>query len=553
MAPAEVTKALEAAAAAPSDSRVKLYRDLLEDIINSGTPEDQIATNLKEWADAVLSASLGIVSSRPLLVSLILNLSKLSADNVVEVGRYLLTKLDGQSTTYEEQEALLREKLSDAYEAQEDYTAAANTLQGIHLFTSQRQISDEARVRLWIRTVRLYLEDDDTVAAEQVLNRIKNLSSTTQTWADHPDLKLHYQLSQARILDARRKFLDASVEYYTVSTSPAVTENDRLQALSAAIKTAILAPAGPQRSKTLGKLYRDERSASTQEYAILEKMFLDRLLSAKEVDAFATSLMPHQLAQTADGSTVMAKAVIEHNLLAVSKLYENISTTALARLLGLKDNNDDNNNGDNNIGDHNNGDNNIGDHNNGDHNIGDHNNGDNNTGDNNNGDSNNGNNNTGDKNRGDNNHGDNNNGDHNNGDNNNGNNNNGDNHNGDNHNDDNNNNNNNDDNNSGDNKNDDDDKGSQKMPVPGSSTTRTAAEKAEDYAARMVEQGRLKATIDQIDGVIFFEVCEGLRPGAKDSELRKWDQGVRGLVEEVERCATSISEAFPELTASVAT
>jgi COP9 signalosome complex subunit 4 len=191
-------------------------------------------------------------------------------------------------------------------------------------------------------------------------------------------------------------------------------EEDRRQALSAAIKTAILAPAGPQRSRTLAKLYKDERSLETEEYGILENMFLDRLLSTAEVEAFASTLAPHQLATTADGSTVLSKAVTEHNLLATSRLYENITTAALAEILGLKDGKDE-----------------------------------------------------------------------------------------------------------------------------------TAAERAEDYAARMVEQGRLRGEIDQIAGVIVFETIPGVELQGPTRDLREWDYKVQGLVEDVERCAAGLSESFP--------
>lgn len=66
-------------------------------------------------------------------------------------------------------------------------------------------------------------------------------------------------------------------------------------------------------------------------------MYLDRLLSRDEVAAFAKTLQPHQLATTADGSTVLEKAVIEHNLLGVSRIYANISIAGLAALLGLSE------------------------------------------------------------------------------------------------------------------------------------------------------------------------------------------------------------------------
>ena len=53
-----------------------------------------------------------------------------------------------------------------------------------------------------------------------------------------------------------------------------------------------------------------------------------------QVDAFAEGLHVHQRAMTADGSTVLERAMIEHNLAAASKLYMNIYSEELGQLLG---------------------------------------------------------------------------------------------------------------------------------------------------------------------------------------------------------------------------
>lgn len=274
-------------------------------------------------------------------------------------------------------------------------------------------MSDDAKVRIWIRIVRLYLEEDDTTNAESFLNRVKNMPTKIQD----PELKLHFQLSQARISDFNRRFLDASQQYLNLSLSGDIEEGDRLQALSAAIICAVLGPAGPQRSRTLSRLYKDDRSSSLDVYNILEKIFMDRLLTAGEVKAFAEKLVPHQLAVTADGSTVLGRAVIEHNLLAASRLYENIHVEELGNILGLE-----------------------------------------------------------------------------------------------------------------------------------ASGDLSAGERAEAYAARMLEQGRLKGTIDQIKGVIYFDSgIPGVGPTAEAAgrSLRAWDAGVQNLAEEVESVAASIIDEFP--------
>ncbi|KAJ5462498.1 hypothetical protein N7530_010703 [Penicillium desertorum] len=66
----------------------------------------------------------------------------------------------------------------------------------------------------------------------------------------------------------------------------------------------------------------------------------------------------------------------------------------------------------------------------------------------------------------------------------------------------------------------------------------------------MVEQGRLRGRIDQIDGVVSFdaETVGGASAGASNgTKLRQWDLGVQGLTEDIERVATSIADQFPNL------
>jgi len=132
---------------------------------------------------------------------------------------------------------------------------------------------------------------------------------------------------------------------------------------SAAVTCAVLAPAGPNRSRILASLYRDERSTELPTYNILSKMFLDHILRSAEVKEFEGTLKSHQLARIAissndqlasaipdDGataaseintstrtgpSTVLDRAVMEHNLLASSKIYNNITFRGLGALLDL--------------------------------------------------------------------------------------------------------------------------------------------------------------------------------------------------------------------------
>ncbi|KAI0545774.1 hypothetical protein F4679DRAFT_560198 [Xylaria curta] len=308
------------------------YESLMANVKSHSTPET-IVPDLKEIAGSLFSADLRVVALRTLLERFISVLRDLPRSYVtVEVGQHALDVIATQpSATFLDQVASLRELIADAHESTEDFLDAAKVLSEIPLDAAQRKVTNEERVGVWIRIVRNYLEVDDTTSAETYLNKLKQVIYTV---AD-PTLNLHFRLSQARIQDAKREFLSASSAYHDISLSPAVSEEERLHTLAMAARCAILAPAGPLRSRALGRLYKDERAVNLDEFGMLEKMFLDRLLAPAEVEKFAQGLAPHQLATTSDGSTVLAKAVVEHNLLGASRLYSNIGFEALGMLLGL--------------------------------------------------------------------------------------------------------------------------------------------------------------------------------------------------------------------------
>jgi COP9 signalosome complex subunit 4 len=409
MGSSSLAEALEAARAKPAQDKAAAYESIISDVQSSSataTSSDIIAL-----FDSIFAASLGIVPIRALVDSLLELLSNLpDNEDKIEAANHALNILSSQEASFEEQSANLRFILGTTYENESDFLAAAKVLASIPVDSSQRKHDNYQKVKLWIRITRNYLEVDDTTSAEIYLNKAKNLMYQV------PDKEqnLLFKLSQARIQDSRRDFLNAAQGYQDISLMLIIAEEERSHILSMAIKCGVLAPAGPARSKILAKLYKDERAASLEEFAILEKMFLDRLLAPEEVEKFAEGLLPHQLARTADGSTVLAKAVVEHNLLAASRLYSNIGFDDLGVLLGLD------------------------------------------------------------------------------------------------------------------------------------------GDKAEETTARMIEQGRLVGSMDQIDRIIWFEGGEAT--GEKGSgraervlrrELRRWDANVQGLTEEVEKVASALQAHYP--------
>ena len=76
------------------------------------------------------------------------------------------------------------------------------------------------------------------------------------------------------------------------------------------------------------------------------------------------------------------------------------------------------------------------------------------------------------------------------------------------------------------------------------------ADRAEAYAATMIESSRLSGSIDQIAGLIhFFPIATA--SGGKEMvdlstlDVRAWDANVAGLAEEVEKVATLLQREEP--------
>ncbi|KAI5290191.1 hypothetical protein KEM54_002252 [Ascosphaera aggregata] len=410
--------------------KAEIYLTALAAIPTLSKDDASFKSSHLKWLDRLLHESMGVAMKKQILDAWARSLSSLpTPDIIIRVAGSALQKFaafregDNElsttqatlaSTALNEVEPSVREKLASAYEATEHYSEAARVLEQIPLDAA----SNVEKARLYIRILRNYVEEEDRISAEAVLNRIKNLPSNAidERTKEGKILRIHFDLSQARILDSKRKFIDASHEYLKVSLSPVVDEGDRLQSLSAAVICAILAPAGPARSTMLSRLYKDERATElTSIYGMLEKIFLDRILSPEEVKAFAAKLAPHQLAMTGDGSTVLDRAVIEHNLLAASRIYSNVHFNELGSgILNLKD----------------------------------------------------------------------------------------------------------------------DAKG-------------TAGEKAEMYAARMLEQKRMTGCIDQIDGVIYFDTPKGQVLTQCDYTLKIRDTVIQNIAQDVEEVSATILEQYP--------
>jgi len=269
------------------------------------------------------------VISRTLLHVFATAIIKLPAELHKEIGHFALDKIQPRVVAFEEQVSNIRVELAKLYEEEEEWKEAAKILIAIPLDTGQRVLEPEYKVNIYVKIAQLYLEDDESVQAEAYINRASELIHQCRDDL----LKLRYKVCFARIMDYKRQFMKAALRYYELSQI--VPEHERMDSLQFSIICTILTPAGPQRSRMLSTLFKDERCSKLEIYSILEKMYLERILRKPEVEKFAKELKPHQMALLSDGATVLDRAVVEHNLLSASKLYNNISFAELGALLDI--------------------------------------------------------------------------------------------------------------------------------------------------------------------------------------------------------------------------
>lgn len=305
------------------------YRAILDSILTLG--EDELVEGLKAFIEAILSENVSLVISRQLLTEVSSTLARLEDSVSKAVSHIALEIVQPRVISFEDQVGSIRQHLASIFEREQNWRQAAQVLVGIPLETGQKQYSVDYKLETYLKISRLYLEDEDHVQGEAYINRAAQL----QTQTKNEELQIMYKVCQGRVLDYKRKFIEAASRYNELSYKTAIHESERMTALQNATICTILAAAGQQRSRMLATLYKDERVQQLSCFNILEKMYLDRLIKRTELAEFETMLQTHQKATTSDGSTILEHAVIEHNLLAASRLYNNITFSGLGALLEI--------------------------------------------------------------------------------------------------------------------------------------------------------------------------------------------------------------------------
>jgi COP9 signalosome complex subunit 4 len=87
--------------------------------------------------------------------------------------------------------------LADLLESLGNWSEAASVLKGIPLDSGTRSIPDDYKVKIYIRIVRFYLEDEDSVSADAYLNRAVMLNPQDKVFINDQNDTLSFLLDYA--------------------------------------------------------------------------------------------------------------------------------------------------------------------------------------------------------------------------------------------------------------------------------------------------------------------------------------------------------------------
>ncbi|CDW56706.1 COP9 signalosome complex subunit 4 [Trichuris trichiura] len=297
----------------PFSQQESRLTSVLQDLLKEENRVDGLSEQLIAFCDALVGESVCLVVSRAILSDLIAKLPTFDqsvAQTISEVRMYLV----------------------DVAERNEDWLEAAQLLVKVPTDSGKRDNEAETLAHRYLRAADLYLKCGKDTEADQCVTKAKRCFTDSHP-TDH--MKMMITGTAANVLDTVGNFVMAAMRYYELSTMSCTPEQDRLTALSKAVRCTILAPVDPTRARMLTLLAKDERCEKLPTYLILKKMFLEQIIPHESLEEINNQL--EQCFSESKGRkdiSNLRNAVIEHNVLSASKVYDNISVNELARLLG---------------------------------------------------------------------------------------------------------------------------------------------------------------------------------------------------------------------------
>uniref|UniRef100_A0A5S6R552 COP9 signalosome complex subunit 4 n=1 Tax=Trichuris muris TaxID=70415 RepID=A0A5S6R552_TRIMR len=305
---------------------------VLENMLKGENKMGDLAQQLIAFCDALVGESVCLVVSRAVLSELIAKLPTVDQSIASAVAKHLLDALQVRSMSYENQVSEVRMYLVTVAERNEDWLEAAQLLVKMPGETGKREGETETTALRYLRAAELYLKCGKDTEADQCVTKAKRCFVDSQP-SDH--VRMMIMNTGANVLDFAGNFVMAAMRYYELSEMPCLSKRDRLTAFGKAVRCTILAPVDATRARVLALLAKDERCEQLSTYLILKKMFLEQIIPHESLEEINSQLEESfSESKGRKDMTNLRNAVIEHNVLSASKVYDTISVDELGRLLG---------------------------------------------------------------------------------------------------------------------------------------------------------------------------------------------------------------------------
>jgi len=348
---------LETIDAQDTTSQLKAYEEIAKTLVDE-CDLDKILVFLNH----ALSLTSNPEATNTAFTSLVSHvMQELDDDGAIQLTTKAIDLLKPRLASLRHTEYALRIMLKDVYRELQQYDKAAMVLERI---TEMRETfnmvhpnfsKDEAAYAKWyldhFLEITIYwktegkIEAAEYYLAKKVHGMIRMLPHNDShdprsVFESHLKIRKLHLFATAGIYDMDKKFSRAAMKYfelYQLAVSMGDTPVKQCdEFLQSAMKCAVLTDASqPTRSRMLGTLHKDERAHVMPQAAVLEKMYMERLVKRAEVTAFEETLEPHQRMVGMDGLTSVMRSVIMHNILAASKIYHNIRISELATLVEI--------------------------------------------------------------------------------------------------------------------------------------------------------------------------------------------------------------------------
>ena len=268
---------------------------------------------------------------------------KLSQENLQNLPEFIvdIIKSSPLKSNFDESDYVIRQAIFNYNCECTTFSAGAIAYCAVNFDSTVRPYSPDEKADILVSCAEAFLQDENNDAAMTMTSKA---AASIGGVEGNTKLLLRYRVIRAKVDDASRKFVEAARQYHELSNTVLlnIPVEEKLTLLGNAVTCAVLGSAGPQRSRILGLLNKDDRLKDlgslpgyTSHASVLNKMYTERLLFSEELESFEAILSEHQKAITGQGWTIVEKAVIEHNMLAASRVYDNITFVQLGSLLRL--------------------------------------------------------------------------------------------------------------------------------------------------------------------------------------------------------------------------